>query len=225
MNILVIGDTHFPGHHDKYYDFIIETAVKYSIDEFIHVGDLVDFHYISRHITEPDADNAIVELDKAKEELVRWVDKFPNLKICKGNHDMIPYRQAGTLGIPKKFLKSLNELLELPDTWTWHHSIVIDDIVVEHGLGSGGKYGAFNTALKYMCNYVQGHTHSYGSVLWHEGFFKSVFGMQVGCGVDKKKYHSRYGKNIFKHGLALGCGVVLNADTPDKTPLFVRMTR
>lgn len=222
MNILVIGDTHFPGQHDRYLSFILETANRFSIDRFIHIGDLVDFHYISRHPVEPDAVNPIQELGAAKEEVSKWVYHIPDLVICQGNHDMIPYRQAKTLGIPDVFLKGLPELLDTPDTWKWQPRWIYGKTVFEHGIGSNGMYGAKHTANKYRTNYVQGHTHSYAGVWWLDSPFDSIFGMQVGCGIDTTKYHARYGREIFKHDVALGCGVILDADTA-AIPLYVPM--
>lgn len=223
MNLLVIGDTHFPGQHDDYLQHVKDTADQFSIDKFVHVGDLADFHYISRHQTEPDADNALIELDKARLELAKWTAAFPDMKICSSNHDQIPYRQVAALGIPKQFMRSLHSLLGLPDTWSFHSKVVIDDIIIEHGIGSNGIYGAKRTAEKYRTHYIQGHTHSYAGVWWLDGPFDSIFAMQVGCGIDVNKYHARYGREIFKHNVALGCGVVLNADTEDKLPIFVPM--
>lgn len=221
MNLLVIGDIHAPGNLRSYLRHIKDTAERFNIDRLVQIGDLVDFHYISRHPTETDALNAIQELDEAKKEIKRWTREFPDMQICQGNHDMIPYRQASSMMIPPEFMRSLNDLLDLPDTWTWHRYIKIGNTVIEHGLGSGGMYGAKRTAEKYRCNYIQGHTHSYGGVWWLDGPFDRLFAMQVGCGVDTSKYFMRYGRDIFKHNVALGCGVVLDADSKNPLPIYV----
>ena len=209
-NVLAIGDIHAPGHLEGYLEFCHDTYHKYGCDTVMFMGDIVDFHFISRHQSELDAAPPEIELQNAIVELSRWVKVFPEAKLCLGNHDEIPYRQAKTLGIPSSFLKSLNDLLELPDEWVWRPNWTIDDVVYEHGLGSGGMYGAKLTAIKYRRSYVQAHSHSNGMCCWIEGPFDRIFGMQTGCGIDENKYNARYGKSFFKQKTAPGCGVVLN---------------
>ncbi len=197
------------------------------IDKMFHIGDLADFHYISRHQTDPTALGPLEELEATKEELSRWVSAFPEMSLCIGNHDTILERQAASLGIPSEFLRNLNELFDLPDTWVWQDRWVLNEgtnyvTVIEHGLGSNGMYGAKNTAKNYMCNYIQGHSHAHAGVFWVDGLFKSVYGMQVGCGMSPDKYFSKYAKH-FKNAQSYGCGIVLDIDTPDPTPMFRRM--
>ena len=175
----------------------------------MHIGDVIDNHALSRHISEPDADNSLVELNKAIDSLKKWVRKFPDIKICSGNHDRIIPRQIKTLGIPDIYLKSINEILELPDTWNFKNHHIISNVWYEHGIGSSGMYGAKNTCLKYGMSYVQGHTHANGGTFYMSSPVRDMFAMNVGCGCDTDHLQMRYGK-IFKAKPTLGCGIVIN---------------
>ncbi len=147
-------------------------------------------------------------MDLAVENLKKWTKAFPDVKVCSGNHDRIPERQVKTLGIPKRYLRSLNEIYELPKTWVFSDHHEIDNVWYEHGLGSTGMYGAKNTALKYRMSYVQGHTHANAGVFHMTAPKDSIWAMNVGSGVDERHLQMRYGK-IYKNKSTLGCGIVM----------------
>ena len=211
---------HQPATTPGYLEFVKRTFKRFNVDEVVNLGDLIDHHFISRHVSEPDALNPLEEMDLAILKLKDWVNAFPDVKWCKGNHDAIPVRQVKTLGIPSRFLKSLNEIYELPATWEMKSHWEIDGVWYEHGIGSNGMYGAKNTAMRYRQSYVQGHTHAHAGI--HHLFSPkdNIFGMNVGCGMDEKSYASRYGK-IFKDKICLGCGIVIDG----KIPFFVPMEK
>jgi hypothetical protein len=58
-----------------------------------------------------------------------------------------------------------------------------------------------------MMNVIQGHFHTDAYITYLVGRGKKVFGMQVGCGVDRESYALAYAKEFPKQ--AIGCGVVL----------------
>jgi predicted phosphodiesterase len=211
-------DTHMPSVHPRFFEFVKDTFRAHGVNKVVCGGDLVDHHFISRHVSEPDALNPIDELELAKKELKKWVAEFPKVKVCRGNHDAIPTRQAKELGIPKHFLKGLNELYDLPDTWEWADQWEIDGVMYEHGLGAGGMYGFKQLALAYGQSVVTGHTHSNGGVLYVASPNRILFGANGGCGMDVEGYAGRYGKN-YKYKPTLGCVIVKNGKEATFVPM------
>ena len=63
--VLIIGDTHFPACHSKYLEFVSKIYHKYSCNNVIHIGDVVDHHAISFHKKHPDAQDATAEYKKS----------------------------------------------------------------------------------------------------------------------------------------------------------------
>lgn len=214
----VIADTHCPAEQDGYFEFIKETFKFWGVTKVVHIGDLVDFHRAARHVSEPSSMSITEELELARTAIKRWTDAFPDVSWCKGNHDMIPYRQAKEIGLSDEFIKPLHELLEIPDTWEFADNFIIDDVYYEHGLGSGGMYGAKNTSLRYRMSYVQGHTHANGGVYYNAGPNDTIFGLNVGAGCDSKHISQFYGRN-YKSKITLGCGIVVNGEAGYFVPM------
>lgn len=208
----IISDTHFPGHVDGALEFVLEIGEKWGVTQWVHIGDVIDHHYISRHPTELDAWNPVEEAEKAKAELAYWVEAIPNMTIMKNSHDKIPVRQAKTVGMPEMFLRPLNEIYVLPDTWVWADRVeLFNRTIIEHGLGSNGMYGAKNTSKSLGCSWIQGHTHAHGAVFDLPRPTGDCCAMNVGCLMDEKKYFARYGKN-YKIPVSLGMGIALADD-------------
>jgi len=206
----VIGDTHFPFTHSRYLEFCKDTFDRHKVTDVVHIGDIVDNHAISRHKTEPIADGVVTEYMKAKQLIREWATVFPDMKIVVGNHDAILERQASELGVPPFYLKTPQELYEMPDGWTIDESVILDDVLYKHGVGSGGMHGAYNSAKRQCMSVVQGHTHSYAGVKYISTPQKLWFGMSVGCGIDIDAYAFTYGK-YFENRPILGCGIVYDS--------------
>ena len=62
-----------------------------------------------------------------------------------------------------------------------------------------------------MQSTVQGHIHTSAYVEWLVGNRNKIFGMQVGCGIDRDSYAAAYAKHYKKQ--AIGCGVVIGGHT------------
>ena len=187
------------------------------------VGDLFDFHSMSRFISETDAPSARSEYVKACDFAEELSEAFPEGDLVLGNHDLIPQRQMGSIGLDSCMLKQDNELYNLPCTWSIHplyHVIEPDtwNVLVEHGVGSAGKYGCANTAKEKRCSYVQGHTHSSAAVIYSTNHESTIFGMNVGCCVDSSSLAMRYGKYGTRKG-NLGCGVVYSGEHAEFIPM------
>jgi len=201
MNTLVIGDIHEPFGQEGAVDFCKKVYKKHKCKHVVFVGDIVDHHRISRHVSEPDAWGAVKEAEMAVKKLKVWSKAFPKADVILGNHDLIPKRQAKELGVPELFIKKIGEVYGLP--WSFHNRLVLNDVLYLHNPGSG-KYSVLNKAREQSMSVVGGHTHRYPGVLYFSNPLHLFFGMQVGCLADKESYAMRYADNE----VTLGCGVV-----------------
>lgn len=206
----IFSDTHIPFDHPNYLQFIVDTFAKYKVGQVICLGDLVDNHAISRHQTEACAKSPYDELDASIARVAEFVKAFPTVKMCKGNHDLIHERQAATIGMGDRYLKSFSELFDLPDTWIIKTAFVIDDVLYKHGINCLGKEGAMNASIKERMSTVIGHSHSYGGVQYSANHRNIIFGMNTGCGIDCEAYAFAYGQ-YFANRPTLGCGIVFNS--------------
>ena len=212
-NILVIGDLHEPFCLDGYLEFCLEQYHKYNCNQVVFIGDVIDNHYASYHEPDPDGLGGGDELDMAINKLKKWHDQFPNASVCIGNHDRIIARKAFSGGVPKRWIKSLAEALEVP-TWDFQDRFVFDGVQYIHG--ESGK--ATKKSKDDMMSTVQGHRHTELFAEWSVGYKTRVFGLAVGCGIDIKSYAMSYGKHFKKP--AIGCGVVLG---DGKLPIAIPM--
>lgn len=215
---LVFGDTHIPFDHPRYLEFLQDVYKQHKCSEVVCTGDLIDNHAISRHQSEPDSYGALDEYSMAKQRANEYVMAFPYVKMCYGNHDKISQRQAASLGIPSVFLKSFNELWNLPDTWIVKNAFVIDNVLYKHGINCNGKDGALNTAIQERMSTVIGHIHSFGGCKYIANHRDMIFGLNVGCGIDVEAYAFAYGKHS-KYRPTLGCGVVYNSGHATFVPM------
>jgi len=210
-NILVIGDTHFPFEKEGYLDFCIDMQKKYKAGTVVHIGDVADNCYSSFHDNNPDGLAAGEELSYAIKSAKEWHKAFKDVKVTLGNHCQIIQRKAFASGVSSKWIKGLAEVLELP-TWQFDIEHEIDGVLYTHGTGTSGDKAAYNKALNKRKSIVQGHLHSQASIMWNTSSIDKVFAMQVGCGVDDKKYAFDYAKN-FPKKFIISCGLVLENGT------------
>ena len=204
--VLVIGDLHEPFCLDGYFEFCKDTYSNYNCNKVVFIGDVIDAHASSYHEQDPDGMGGGDELSLAIKRLKKWHKEFPNADVMIGNHDRIAYRKAFSGGIPKRWMKPFNEVLETP-TWNYVESIVIDNALYEHGEGGQALTKAKNNMMSSVC----GHTHTEAYVKWLVGKNFKIFAMQVGCGVDWETYAAAYAKNFKKQ--AIGVGVVIGGHT------------
>jgi UDP-2,3-diacylglucosamine pyrophosphatase LpxH len=206
-NVLVVGDLHEPFSLDAYFDFIKEVSNIYSCDEVIFIGDIIDSHYSSYHEQNPDGFSAGEELERAVSRLNKWYKEFPEATVTLGNHDNIVLRKAFSTGLSKRWIKDFNEVLEVP-RWKFVENIELDKVVYTHGTGQSGENPAAIRAINYGKSHVMGHVHTSAGIRFAQQSDKTLFGMQVGCGVDESKYAFQYAKD-FPKKQQLACGVVL----------------
>jgi predicted phosphodiesterase len=203
--ILVIGDLHCPFEMEGYFEYCLETYDRHACNQVIFIGDLIDSHATSRHETDPDGLSAKAELDIAIEDLQKWRDAFPVADVIIGNHDRVVMRRAFSSSIPSIWIKSFNEVLGT--SWNWTERIEYDGVQYVHGEGGSARTKAKND----LQSTVQGHIHTQAYVEWMVGNRLKLFGMQVGCGLDRDTYAAAYAKHYKKQ--AIGCGVVIGGHT------------
>ena len=206
--ILGIPDPHEPYCKEGYLDFCEDMYRAWDCDGVVFLGDIIDSHAISFHAKHPEADGALAEYIRTKEQVKKWHKAFPNAKVCIGNHDERIVRLAESVNIPKRFLRDYNEIWETP-TWEWDFSHTIDDVYYFHGTGYGGMHPAFNAARQMSMSVVMGHCHSAGGIKWLVNPNKRWFGMDVGCGIDDKAVAFAYGRHMKKRSV-ISCGVVID---------------
>jgi len=212
-NVLVIGDLHEPFCLDGYLQFCINTYHHYKCTDVIFIGDIIDNHFSSYHETSPDGLGGGDELEFAIKKIARWYKAFPIAKVLIGNHDRLIMRKAQTSAIPSKWIKSYQEVLEVPN-WEFMERYVLDDVQYIHG-----EAGTARTKCRAdMMNTVQGHLHTQCYTEHYVGAKYRIFGMQVGCGIDHESYAMAYAKAGKKP--AISCGVILDNG---KTPINVMM--
>ena len=210
--VLIIGDTHCPFDLDTYLDFLVDTYNAYNCNRVIHIGDEIDNHYSSYHETDADGMGGGDELDLAIERLSRYYKQFPNVEVIIGNHTRMVMRKAQTGGIPKKWIKDYNEVLEVPN-WEFKIETEIDGVKYVHGEGGTAR----SRAKMDMQSTVQGHLHTQLYSEYMVGNNSRVFGLQVGCGIDHEQYAFAYAKAGKKP--AIGCGVVIGGHTAIAVPM------
>lgn len=214
--VLVIGDTHAPSMLSGYPDFLVRIYEKYRCSSVIHIGDLVDLHCVSYHEKDPDHASPLSELEQANEQISELIDRFPRVTLLMGNHDALVQRQATTAGISQKMLKPFKELFELPRGWQVlprYHKLTCNGVLYQHGdQGKGGSFAALRNAQAEFCSVVQGHHHSQSGVWYHANENNLIFGMQVGCGIDRSHQQMAYGTK-FSSKPIVSCGVVIDSQT------------
>lgn len=218
-NTLIIGDTHLPFTHPGYLDFCVDTKKRYGCTSVKHVGDLVDQHAMSYHEHDPDGKSPGDEFAYAKRVVKPWFKAFPRVDMAIGNHDALVARKAYSNGIPAGFLRSFGEAYEAPAGWRFDFEWCFGNWRLIHGTGTSGHDAAFKSAMSGRISTAQGHIHTAAGAKYHANLKEIVWGMQIGCGIERKSYAFAYGRD-FKDKPILGCGVVLENG---RIPVFVPM--
>lgn len=210
VNIGIIGDTHLPFEKENYAEFCYETFNMFQCDIIVHIGDLIDFYIISNYEPHnPNAHSPAEEAERAQIKLEKdWYPKFPDVKLCIGNHDERIIKACAKGKIPDKFVKSFKEVWQMPEGWDVQSNYTINNCYFTHGTGSSGKNAAINRAIEMRRNVTIGHTHTYAGCKYHANSEDYIFGLNVGCGIDINSYAMAYAKDMVRKP-NIGCGVIL----------------
>ena len=125
QRILLVSDMHIPYNHRDLLPFLTYLNVKYKPTRVICLGDECDLHALSYHDSSPDLSSAGDELTKALPIIAEIHKLFPLMDILESNHGSLVWRKAKTHGIPKRYIKSYNEVLCVGDGWKWHDDLLI----------------------------------------------------------------------------------------------------
>ena len=210
--VLVIGDVHEPVSHPAYKQFCRDIYRKWRCNTTVFIGDIVDWHAISFHAAHPECPGPSDEYELAKVCVAAWYKRFPNARVCIGNHDERVVRLAASVGIPAKLLRDYRDAWNTPK-WVWDHDFIIDDVYYFHGTGNGGVHPAFNAMKKQLMSTVMGHCHSTAGVKFLVNPQRRIFGMDTGTGIDVRAFQFAYGKHCVKKPI-LSCGVILDGNKP-----------
>ena len=211
--VLVIGDLHAPFVHKDYLAHCKKVYEDYSCNKVVFIGDIIDSHYTSYHESDPDGMGGGDELEAAIKVVAEWYKEFPDAHVTVGNHDRIVSRKAFSASIPKRWVKTYSEVLGTPN-WKWVTDVIIDKVRYVHGEGGTAR----NRVKIDGISTVQGHLHTQAYVEYIIGYNgKSIFGAQVGCGMDEKSYAAAYAKA--GKSPALSCGVILEGETAIVIPV------
>ena len=118
-SVLIISDTHIPYHVPELMDFLKLLKKKYKPDRVINIGYEVDKHAMSFHDINPDLPSAGDELRQSKKYIWELKKIFPKMTILHSNHSSLIYRKALKHGMPRAYLRSYTEFLEVDSGWKW----------------------------------------------------------------------------------------------------------
>ena len=217
--ILVISDMHLPYQHKDSIKFLKEIKKEFRPDKIVNIGDLLDFHAISMHDSNPDLYSAGMELDKAKEYIKVLEDIFPEVIEVDSNHSSLVYRRALKYGMSKAYLKDYGDFLETKK-WKW-----VDDLTLTMSNGQrcffthGRSADVLKVSQTMGMNCVQGHYHTKFLISYWANPDNLFFAMNVGCLINQKSMAFSYAKN-FKTRFILGCGIILNG-IPRLLPMVI----
>jgi hypothetical protein len=205
--VLIIGDLHLPFEHPHYLSFCLRIHKQLNITDVVMIGDIVDNHAISYHDHDPDGWSPDQEMREADRHLQKWFKAFPKALLCRGNHDRLVDRKSKTVGLPTRVFKPFRDIWGLPKGWKddFHH--IIGDVKYIHGTGYSGDLAHLKAAHDNRMSVVMGHLHTVCGVDYSANEVDCIWGMSVGCGIDKKAYAFEYGREHKKKPI-LAVGVV-----------------
>lgn len=215
--ILAYSDMHFPFQHKKTFSFLRHIKETYKPKTIVCCGDVVDNHSVSFFKPETSAYSAAVERKKALNCVKELYQIFPDQIVLLGNHCRLPERKLKEIGLGPEYLKSYNELFEVPDSWDFTMTVEIGGVFFNHKLPTGPS-GALNAAIRKRQSFVGGHTHSSGGIQYHSNSNSQIFGLNLGCLVDEKKYAFSYARESLNRP-TLGAGLILSASEAYFIPL------
>lgn len=218
--VLVVSDLQEPFAHKDALDFVVAVRDYYETDSTVFIGDEVDFHAFSGKFPhDPDGYSPGHELERAIDSLQKWYDEFPDARVCTSNHLERYYKKAYNSGLPRAAILSERDLLKAPTGWSWRRHWSIDGVRYEHGDSQGGLDAARQLAISNRQSTVIGHHHAHGGVRFIANEDDLIFGLNVGCLIDRHAYAFKYGENN-KFKPTLACGIVLNG-VPYLVPMIV----
>lgn len=220
---VVIGDLHFPFHHEAALEWALERAAEAEPEAVVQVGDLFDYFSQSRFPRNRSVMTAAEEMERGREAAVQFwaaVQKRMPKAACYqlyGNHDERPLKRIleslpDLMPLVAPSLRGLHEfdgVTTLPDAKT---ELVLGGVVYQHGWRSRlGEHASHNGRPT-----VHGHTHHGGTWFRNDGR-GSLWELDAGCLVDLE--HEAFDYRIQKklYGVTVGIGLI-DGDGPRFIP-------
>ncbi len=219
--ILCISDMHEPYGHPDNLKFLKALAKKYSFTRVVCLGDEVDKHAMSFHDSDPDLPSAGDELKAALKKLRPLYELFPKVDVIESNHGSMHYRKGLHHGIPRKYLRAYNDILEAPAGWVWTPELLIklptgETCFFHHGLSSD----ALQVAQQRGVCVVQGHYHLKFAIQYASTPLSLLWSLQVGCSIDKNALAFAYDKTNLGRPM-IGHGAIING-LPKLLPMVLK---
>lgn len=191
---MVLGDTHLPWINWQAIEHAADHARSYKPDCIVQVGDLIDGYNWSMYKKAIDSPNAAAEWDQTELAVNNLRNKFKKdiqWHILEGNHCRRYMMRATEVNIPRKLIRSLDEIFPY-DNFKWHvepRPLVLDGVSFIHGDEMAGN--AWQKAQRMGQNLCQGHDHL-GYLQYIQTFKHRIFGMSVGTLMDTESIVGRY---------------------------------
>lgn len=214
---LVISDLQIPFQAAKALSFVKSVAKEFNIDKqnILCVGDEVDSYFGSMYAKSPNISySASQEIKDTKDEIRRWADAFPIMRLCTSNHGQRWVKKLEACEIPSQLIRPYREIIGAPRTWQYRDEWVIrtkHPFRMIHGCGYGGANGAKNAVIDSKISTVIGHLHSHAGISYVHtmGSNGTLWGFNTGCLVSVDSFAFNYG--LFnRHKPILGIGVILD---------------
>lgn len=209
--ILLISDLHIPYHHPDALEFLQHLKDKYNPTRVICMGDELDKHSLSFHDSNPDLPSAGDELRNSLPVIKKLKEMFPVMDILESNHGSLLYRKAHAFGIPKHYLKTYNDVLEVDSGWQWHYDMTLDlpngnKCYLHHGKSANVTKTSQTMS---MCS-AQGHFHETFKIEYWGNPVALYWAMQTGCLIDDNSYAFSYNNVNLKRPI-IGTGLIINS--------------
>jgi hypothetical protein len=209
--ILFISDMHIPYHKEGMLQFLDTLKTKYDPTRIVCLGDELDKQAMSFHDSDPDLPSAGDELQRSLPVIAELEKMFPVMDLVDSNHGSMVYRKSKHHGIPRRYIRSYNEVLGVGDGWVWHNDLVLDmsewskpDVYVHHGKTSD----AIKTSQLYGMNHICGHYHESFSVKYWSTPNGLYWGVNAGCLIDDDALAFAYNNANLKRPI-IGTAVVI----------------
>jgi len=216
MRVLIIPDAHLPYVNMDFLKEIYKFSKTYDPHEIISIGDFFDNYSLSRFIKDPDADSPSEELTKCYDQIKKIKKWFPKITFIKGNHEKRLDKRAKDVGIHKRFIKDIFEVMETPKGW-----IPVDEDVVERD-GILYTHGYHCNLRKHLYDFnrsvVFGHIHKYFGIDYMSRNGRMIYAMCVGTIIDDEAIAFQYGPTRYRTA-CMGFGTVTNG-VPQVHPLL-----
>ena len=220
--VLVIPDIHCPFTKQEYLDFLIEVAESVQPEIIVQIGDFIDSNSVSNYDLNPDGMSFTEEFDKVREWIDKYSEAFPYMIQLVGNHTSRIYKKAKKYGIPKSFIRPLEDVLGFPPGWELVKEVIINNVRYIHGEGYGGNTPGLTAAMATNMSTVVGDKHNCGGIWYYKTLVdKQIFGASTGALVDEDSYAFDY-KALYKKKDIKGCVVVYDETYAQFIPYIER---